>query len=125
MAALHAVRFSRKQENWLTLALEGLRHAGYAIIDDVLAPDFVESTKRAMYEAQKKIHRDVGHDRLARAGELGILRNMMKYDDIFYRYLEVPEALAVIDRTISETAILHVQNGFVLPSFPAGETPKV
>jgi ectoine hydroxylase-related dioxygenase (phytanoyl-CoA dioxygenase family) len=119
------VRVSSRSENWLSLVLEGVRHQGYAIVEDVLPPAFVESAKAALYAVQEKIHRDVGKDRLGRAGELGVLRNMMSYDPLFFRFLEVPEALAVIDQTVSETAILHVQNGFVLPSFPPGEAPKV
>ena len=35
------------------------------------------------------------------------------------------ELLRVVDATVSPTAILHLQNGFVLPSFPVGSNPTV
>src|SRR4029453_18248717 len=33
--------------------------------------------------------------------------------------------LAVVDATVSHTAILHLQNGLILPSFEGGESPDV
>jgi ectoine hydroxylase-related dioxygenase (phytanoyl-CoA dioxygenase family) len=78
-----------------------------------------------MYGAQKAIVADVGADRLQRAGELGVLRLVAKYDPIFLELLATPEILAVVDATVSPTAILHLQNGFILPSFRPGEAPKV
>ena len=60
----------------------------------------------------------VGDERLARAGELGVLRLMLAYDEWFMRFLELPELLAIIDATVSPTAVLHLQNGFVLPPTP-------
>jgi ectoine hydroxylase-related dioxygenase (phytanoyl-CoA dioxygenase family) len=50
-----------------------------------------------------------------------VLRNMVAYDDRFLELLETPEMLAIVDATVSPTAILHLQNGFVLPSVE-GET---
>jgi ectoine hydroxylase-related dioxygenase (phytanoyl-CoA dioxygenase family) len=50
---------------------------------------------------------------------------MLKYDGYFYRFLELPEVLAVVDATVSETAVLHLQNGFILPSFPRAAVPSV
>jgi ectoine hydroxylase-related dioxygenase (phytanoyl-CoA dioxygenase family) len=105
-------------------AVADLRYLGYAIVEDVLSPDFIAATREAMYRVRDAIHADVGSERLERAGELGVLRLMLRYDDHFFRLLEVPEMLAVVDRTVSDTAILHLQNGFVLPSFEQGAVPK-
>jgi len=33
--------------------------------------------------------------------------------------------LAIVDATVSQTAILHLQNGFILPSYPPGKVPRV
>ncbi|HYG79946.1 MAG TPA: phytanoyl-CoA dioxygenase family protein, partial [Pyrinomonadaceae bacterium] len=79
----------------------------------------------AMYRVQEEIRRKIGEERLERAGERGVLRLMPKYDPFFLKFLEVPEALRVVDATVSETAILHTQNGFILPSFPPGEAPAI
>ena len=114
----------RKQSDWLLQTVNALRTAGYMIVEDVLDSSFLGQTRERMYAAQKKIQDDLGRERLTRAGELGVLRNMMKYDEFFVKYLELPELLQVVDATVSNTAILHLQNGFILPSFPPGEVPK-
>jgi ectoine hydroxylase-related dioxygenase (phytanoyl-CoA dioxygenase family) len=41
---------------------------------------------------------------------------MMKYDAHFFRFLEIAELLMLVDATVSDTAIMHLQNGFILPS---------
>jgi len=98
--------------------LRGLQDTGYATVTGVLSEEFIQQTRTAMFRAQEQIWREVGKERLDRAGELGVLRCMFKFDSLFFRYLEVPEALAVIDATVGRTAILHTQNGFILPSAP-------
>lgn len=113
---------SKKEPGWLNQALEGVRHVGYAVIENVLDAALIEQTRRAMYRVQAKIVADVGRERLSRAGELGVLRLMLKYDSHFFSFLEIPELLAVVDHTVSETAIMHLQNGFILPTFPDSET---
>jgi len=110
---------------WLDRLVEDIRRSGYAIVDGVLDAAFIACTRDAMYAVQRDIVREVGADRLARAGELGVLRLMCRFSDHFLRFLEIPELLAVIDRTVSPTAIMHLQNGFILPSFPPGEQPPV
>jgi ectoine hydroxylase-related dioxygenase (phytanoyl-CoA dioxygenase family) len=111
--------------NWLSLILESVRCIGYGVVENVLAPSFIEATRAAMYNVQQKILHDVGEERLKRAGELGVLRLMMKYDPHFLQFLELPEILAIVDQTVSETAILHLQNGFILPSFPKSQAPSI
>jgi ectoine hydroxylase-related dioxygenase (phytanoyl-CoA dioxygenase family) len=115
---------SARSAGWLELALGDLQYLGVAVVQDVLDPTFIERTREGLYSAQAAIREDVGEERLRRAGELGVLRLMMKYEPHFFSFLELPEMLAIIDATVSATAILHLQNGFVLPSFPPGERPE-
>jgi len=115
----------KKDSDWLERALEGVRHSGFAIVTGVLDSSFIEKAREAMYRVQEKTLNDIGEERLRRAGELGVLRLMPKYDPFFLEFLEVSEVLSVVDRTVSETAILHTQNGFILPSFPVGEAPSI
>jgi ectoine hydroxylase-related dioxygenase (phytanoyl-CoA dioxygenase family) len=111
---------------WRSRALEAVRRDGFCVIENVLDDAFLEATRAAMYRVQGAIERDVGKERLARAGELGVLRLMLKYDPHFLRFLEVPELLAAVDDNVSATAIMHLQNGFILPSFSSGTgTPDV
>ncbi len=101
---------------WLEKALGSLRHIGFAVVTGVLDADLVAATRDAMYRVRQAIAQDVGEERLRRAGEHGVLRNMLAYDEHFIRLLELPEMLAVVDSVLSPTAILHLQNGFILPS---------
>src|SRR6476659_1751653 len=112
-----------RERNWLNDLLESVTTLGYAVVEGVLSASFIESTREAMYRAQEAILRDVGKERLDRAGEIGVLRLMMKYDPHFFKFLEIPELLEVIDNTVSNTAIMHLQNGFILPSSSRAETP--
>src|SRR5262249_47959638 len=56
-------------------------------------------------------------------GEVAVVRWMLSYEPFFVRYLELPEVLAVVDAAVSPTAILHLQNGLVLPA--SDESPDV
>ena len=116
---------SNTAPDWLEQALRSLDTTGCAVVTGVLSPAFVEECRAALYRAQAAILSDIGRERLERARELGVLRLMMKYEPFFLRFLELPEMLAVIDRTVSPTAIMHLQNGFILPSFAAAEQPRV
>jgi ectoine hydroxylase-related dioxygenase (phytanoyl-CoA dioxygenase family) len=49
---------------------------------------------------------------------------MLKYHPHFFDLLAVPEILAVVDAAVSPTAILHLQNGLILPPL-AGDAPDV
>ena len=111
------------EPRWLEEVAEALRFTGYAIVENVLPLSLVERTRAALYRVRERILGEVGSARLARAGELGVLRLMSRFDPLFFSYLEIPELLAVVDRTVSETAVLHLQNGFILPSLPSGEPP--
>src|SRR6202162_2970206 len=106
-------------------ALNSLSLVGHAVIPAVIEPALLAQTSEAMNYVQERITAEIGSERLARAGDLGVLRAPMRYEPLFFRYLGIVEILEIIDRTIGETAILHLQNGFVLPSFRAEETPFV
>ena len=122
----HPFRTSCKRDpQWLTQAVAGLQCVGFFIVEDVLDATLIADTRAALYRVRDRIVHDVGEDRLRRANELGVLRLMLAYDDLFFRYLELPELLAVVDAALSDTAILHLQNGFILPSFAAALQPSV
>ena len=114
-----------KNPNWINDVVEQVRTAGYAVVDGVLNDSFIEITREAMYRTQRMISAEVGEDRLQRSGELGVLRLMMRYDSHFFKFLEIPELLMLIDRTVSNTAIMHLQNGFILPSSSSGQTRSI
>jgi ectoine hydroxylase-related dioxygenase (phytanoyl-CoA dioxygenase family) len=113
-------RLQAGDEGWLEGCLLALRISGCAVVEGVLADAFIERVREAMYRVREAIQAAVGEERLDRAGELGVLRLMLKYDPVFFEFLELPEVLALVDATVSDAAILHVQNGLLLPSFDGG-----
>jgi ectoine hydroxylase-related dioxygenase (phytanoyl-CoA dioxygenase family) len=116
---------SCKEPAWLSYSLEALDRSGYAIVTDVLDDAFLQRSRDAMYGARDRILEEVGAERLKRAGEIGTLRLLFNYDRHFFEYLEIPELLQMVDAALGKTAILHTQNGFILPSFTAAEQPQV
>jgi ectoine hydroxylase-related dioxygenase (phytanoyl-CoA dioxygenase family) len=117
----------RTDPNWLELTLAALSNVGCAVVEGVVEQELLDEARDRMYAVQQAIRSDIGEDRLERAGELGVLRLMLAYDPFFVRFLELPQVLDVVDGTVSETAILHLQNGFILPSTPVsgnGGGPK-
>jgi ectoine hydroxylase-related dioxygenase (phytanoyl-CoA dioxygenase family) len=117
-------RVDARDPDWLEKCLLGLSIAGCAVVEGVLSEEILPRTRDAMYGVQTRIRDEVGQERLERAGEIGVLRLMLKFDPVFLELLEIPEVLQVVDATVSDTAILHVQNGLLLPSFEGG-TPQV
>jgi ectoine hydroxylase-related dioxygenase (phytanoyl-CoA dioxygenase family) len=99
---------------------QDLEHQGYGVVAGVLSDGVIELTRSAMYRVRARLHDELGEERLRRAGEIGVLRLMMLYEDVFFSFLSLPEVLAVVDATVGEAAVLHLQNGFILPSEPAG-----
>jgi ectoine hydroxylase-related dioxygenase (phytanoyl-CoA dioxygenase family) len=115
----------KTDQDWLARARNQLQAAGCCLVENVLDAEFVAATRQAMYQAREAIWADMGQERLQRAGELGVLRLAMKYDPHFLKFLEIPEVLAIVDEVVGNTAILHLQNGLLLPALPPGETPSV
>ena len=109
---------------WLATALQLLDTQGFAVVTDVIAAGHLDELRAAMYRAQASIAGEVGPERLEAAGELGVLRLLMGHGQVFLDVLAIPAVLSLVDATVSPTAILHLQNGFILPSF-SGEQPEV
>ncbi len=122
---MNALVDCRKDPDWLSKAIEMMHALGYAAVGGVLDAGMLGRIRDAMYRAQQAITAEVGEERLRRAGELGVLRLIAKYDQVFLDLLALPELVAVVDAAVSNTAILHLQNGFILPSFKSGEAPSV
>jgi ectoine hydroxylase-related dioxygenase (phytanoyl-CoA dioxygenase family) len=113
-------RLSCDEPRWLEAALEDLRILGFAVVEGVLGDEALDRTREALYRAREGVRREISAERLESAGELGVVRIPMAFDDAFFALLELPEVLAIVDRTVSETAVLHLQNGFILPPLPDG-----
>lgn len=107
------------EKHWLSYVVDKVNQDGYAVVLGVLDESFLNETREKMKKTQKQIHDEIGVERLKKQGELGgILRNPMKYDTHYFKFLEIPAVLQVVDRLISPTAVMHLQNALLLPSFP-------
>jgi ectoine hydroxylase-related dioxygenase (phytanoyl-CoA dioxygenase family) len=105
----------RRDSDWCTQVRVAVDTVGYAVVEGVLGPEELKRTRDAMFVVRDDLLADIGQDRLDRAGELGVLRLMMRYDPSFVHLAVLPEVLAVVDAMLSDTAILHLQNGLILP----------
>jgi ectoine hydroxylase-related dioxygenase (phytanoyl-CoA dioxygenase family) len=105
----------KADSGWLRLCREALREQGCCVVENALARSALAPVREAMYRAQERILAEMGAARLERAGERGVLRLMMKFEPSLLGLLELPEVLAIVDDQVSPTAILHLQNGFILP----------
>lgn len=105
----------RTDPEWLERVVAGLSFAGYCVVEGVLDEQLLSETRAAMYGVRDRIVEEVGEARLAEAGEVGVLRLMVKYEPHFLRLLELQPVLDVIDATVSDSAVLHLQNGLILP----------
>jgi ectoine hydroxylase-related dioxygenase (phytanoyl-CoA dioxygenase family) len=108
---------SRNAADWLANTLEALRYIGGAVVTDVLTSELLGRIRAAMYQARARTLEEIGRERLDRAGEVGVMRVMLNRDPVFLELLELADMLAIVDATVSDTAILHLQNGFILPPF--------
>ncbi|MEM1021387.1 MAG: phytanoyl-CoA dioxygenase family protein [Pseudomonadota bacterium] len=96
-------------------AAHAIKTDGFYVIPGALRQSEVTATIKAMDKVQRAIGRHVGQERLEAAGEVGVLRLMMRFDPFFFRFLANPVIAGAVDAILSPTAVLHLQNGFVLP----------
>jgi ectoine hydroxylase-related dioxygenase (phytanoyl-CoA dioxygenase family) len=106
--ATTCTRLSAHGSGWPYDVVKGLRTEGFAIVEDVLSASLLERTADATYAVRERLVADIGV-------ELGVLRLMLAYDESFCSLLELEPVLAVVDAAVSSTAILHLQNGLILP----------
>lgn len=113
-----------REASWLDDVEASVEDRGFAIVENVLDADGLQRARERMRAVQERIRADVGAERLERAGEVGVLRLMVAYDEHFFSLLALDAVLAVVDRLLAPTAILHLQNGLALPPCPNGDAPS-
>jgi ectoine hydroxylase-related dioxygenase (phytanoyl-CoA dioxygenase family) len=117
-------RISAGDPRRLSAVLEALRSDGCAILENVLDAATLSRVRRGLYKGLALVRARVGEAALERTGEIGVVRAPMLASDAFFGLLEAPELLEVVDAALSPTAILHLQNGFVLPPAVAGDESR-
>lgn len=115
----------KNNPNWLAQTLESLRCVGYALVSDVMSEAEVREAINGLQHIRPLIQSEVGLERLKRANEEGVFRLPMKFDPFFLKLLQIPEVLEIVDNTVSSTANLHLQNGFIFPAHKSNQTPEI
>jgi len=116
---------STKDEAWGADALSALDRDGAVLVDDILEADQITGLCEACDVALARIGEAVGSSRLESAGELGVARFPMLFDDRFLELFTLDPVLEVVDHTTGPASICHVMNAFALPSRPESETGSV
>jgi ectoine hydroxylase-related dioxygenase (phytanoyl-CoA dioxygenase family) len=101
--------------------LAELSYQGFSKMDSFLPADMLAELRARVPVVLEQFRRTVGEERLARAGERGVIRCPMLFDPYFLKVLELPALLEIVDQTVGETAILHLQNAFATPPRPEAE----
>lgn len=117
------MHISPTQGDWIAAIREALQGNGFCIVTDIIPPAELALAHAKIYSAREQILNEVGEDKLRAVGEYGVLRAMMKFEPFFLTLLENPVILAIVDGLLGNKAILHLQNGFILPSHLAEKTP--
>lgn len=102
--------------DWLERLDHGLAAEGYVILESFIDAPLIAALREDLYAAQAWVRDTVGDARLARAGERGVVRLQPQFGGSFLRLLELLQMLAVVDKALGPTSILHLQNGFILPT---------
>jgi len=104
-----------REPDWLLFVEHDLKAVGYAVVTGFVPDALLARLSAPMYAAQQRIEQEIGRERLARAGERGVLRLLPQFDPVFTELLAHPAMLQVVDRLLGPTSILHLQNGLILP----------
>jgi ectoine hydroxylase-related dioxygenase (phytanoyl-CoA dioxygenase family) len=115
----------RGDPNWVEAATSALESDGCCVVVGVLDGEQLADLRERMYAVRSAIDLDVPEELRARSGEVGVLRVPAAYDEYFLRLLELEPVLAIVDAALSPTAVLHVQNGFILPPAPPSSNGNV
>jgi ectoine hydroxylase-related dioxygenase (phytanoyl-CoA dioxygenase family) len=112
-----------RSSHWLTQALALLRDTGMAIILDVVSPADCARARAGVARVESGQGADIPTARLREAAARGDrdLRLLPPYDPFFFKFLEFPEQLAVIDAYLSPSAILRFQQASIIA---AGRDPS-
>lgn len=103
-------------ECWLEDCINLVKTAGFCILENVIRPEGCLNGIHALDETYGYIKEEISPQRLMNAGEEGVLRAPMKFSSYFMQLLENTNLQKIVDNILSDTSILHLQNGFIFPS---------
>ena len=104
-----------KNKNWPTESSKHIEDVGYCIVEGIVQNKYCEKGIDAIKDSYKKIIELIGKNRLKRAGETGVVRAPMYFNNFFFLLLNNPHIQLISNKLVAETSILHLQNGFIFP----------
>ncbi len=93
---------------------------GCAVVEGAIDAETLQTARKGLYEGLESVRASVGVETMTRAGELGVVRAPMLSNPVFFSLLDHPRIIEIVNAALSPSAILHLQNGFVLPPAQAG-----
>ena len=102
--------------DWLKKCSKSISQTGFCLVSDVIDDKNCTQGIQALKGAHKKVTNLIGSERLERSGEEGVIRAPMSFEDYFFALLENEKIQKTSELFVSETSILHLQNGFIFPS---------
>ena len=82
-------KVSFDNENWLSQSYEIVSQLGFCLLTNVFDHAFCDKGIAALDNSYSKIIKEIGLDRLGRAGEVGVCRAPMSYDPFSLSYLKI------------------------------------
>jgi ectoine hydroxylase-related dioxygenase (phytanoyl-CoA dioxygenase family) len=104
------------ETSWIAQTLEHLKVDGVVCLPNIFNDREIERLKRATYTAFGAIEEHVGKQKLVAAGEVGVVRCPMKFDDAFFIPFANGCISAIVERILGPGVICHLQNAFIFPS---------
>ena len=104
-------------KDWLNEVQDSLRTVGFCVVDNVIDLQSCESGIKALRLSYAQVKDLVGQERLNAAGEEGVIRAPMAFEDFFYTLLKNKTIQSVSENIVDDTSILHLQNGFIFPKY--------
>jgi len=105
-----------REPGWVDAVREHLQVDGVVCVPHVFADHEIEVLRRATYTAFSAVEGHVGRQKLNAAGEVGVVRCPMKFDDAFFIPFANEVITAIIGNILGSGVICHLQNAFILPS---------
>lgn len=109
-------RIDSDELGWVDEVREHLQVDGVVCVPHVFPDHEIEALRRATYTAFGAVEEHVGRQKLDAAGEVGVVRCPMKFDDAFFIPFANEVINAIIGNILGSGVICHLQNAFILPS---------
>ena len=108
------VSLSTSEADWLTRAMQTLKTDGVLVIESVVSMDDCARLRSSAARALQSVEGEIGVERLNRAGESGVIRFPLQFDNAFEILLDRTEVSSLVEGFLSQHAICHLMNAILL-----------